>query len=171
MDDIKKYAALSEEDEEKLTELILNMQTDFQSKNINKYEENIRKTKNRIREIEGLIQAAFEEKISGTITDVIFRCISEKYEKEYEEQQKKLSHLEMEYESCRSAKNDVSNWLKKIKLCCETDVLSRDLLVSLIDHIDVSECYEENGEKSFDISITYTFGKQNTEKKSYALMA
>ena len=55
---------------------------------INKYEENIRKTKNRIREIEGLIQAAFEEKISGTITDVIFRCISEKYEKEYEEHQK-----------------------------------------------------------------------------------
>lgn len=55
---------------------------------INKYEENIRKTKNRIRKIEGLIQAAFEEKISGTITDVIFRCISEKYEKEYEEQQK-----------------------------------------------------------------------------------
>lgn len=171
MDDIKKYAALSEEDEEKLTELILNMQTDFQSKNINKYEENIRKTKNRIREIEGLIQAAFEEKISGTITDVIFRCISEKYEKEYEEQQKKLSHLEMEYESCRSAKNDVSNWLKKIKLCCETDVLSRDLLVSLIDHIDVSEAYEENGEKSFDISITYTFGQQNTAKKPYALMA
>ena len=88
MDDIKKYAALSEEDEEKLTELILNMQADFQSKNINKYEENIRKTKNRIREIEGLIQAAFEEKISGTITDVIFQCISEKYEKEYEEHQK-----------------------------------------------------------------------------------
>ena len=29
---------------------------------INKYEENIRKTKNRIREIEGLIQAAFKEK-------------------------------------------------------------------------------------------------------------
>lgn len=55
---------------------------------INKYEENICKTKNRIREIEGLIQAAFEEKIFGTITDVIFRCISEKYEKEYEEQQK-----------------------------------------------------------------------------------
>ena len=59
---------------------------------------------------------------------------------------KKMSHLEMEYESCRSAKNDVSNWLKKIKLCCETDVLTRDLLVSLIDHIDVSEAYEENGE-------------------------
>ena len=120
--------------------MLLDMQADFQSKNINRYEEKIRKTKNRIREIEGLIQAAFEEKISGNITDVIFRCISQKYEKEYEEQQKKLSHLEMEYESCRSAKNDVSNWLKKIKLCCETDVLSRDLLVSLIDHIDVSEC-------------------------------
>ena len=79
--------------------------------------------------------------------------------------------MEMEYESCRSAKNDVSNWLKKIKLCCETDVLSRDLLVSLIDHIDVSEAYEENGEKSFDISITYTFGQQNAEEKPYALMA
>ena len=77
----------------------------------------------------------------------------------------------MEYESCRSAKNDVSNCLKNIKVCCETDVLSRDLLVSLIDHIDVSECYEENGEKSFDISITYTFGQQNAEEKPYALMA
>ena len=79
--------------------------------------------------------------------------------------------MEMEYESCRSAKNDVSDWLKKIKLCCEIDILSRDLLVSLIDHIDVSEAYEENGEKSFDISITYTFGQENAEGKNYALMA
>ena len=68
--------------------MLLDMQADFQSKNINRYEEKIRKTKNRIREIEGLIQAAFEEKISGNITDVIIRCISQKYEKEYEQQQK-----------------------------------------------------------------------------------
>ncbi len=43
-----------------------------------KYEENIRRTKNRIREIEGLIQSSFEEKISGNISDMIFRCVSEK---------------------------------------------------------------------------------------------
>lgn len=136
-----------------------------------KYEENIRKTKNRIREIEGLIQSSFEEKISGNISDMIFRCVSEKYEKEYEEQRKKLNYLETEYESCRSAKNDISDWLKKVKLCCETNNLTRELLVSLIDHIDISEAHEENGEKSFDISITYTFGQQNAEGKPYALMA
>lgn len=78
IDDIRKYAVLSEKDEDKLIDMLLEIQADFQSKNISKYEENIRKTKNRIREIEGLIQSSFEEKISGNISDMIFRCVSEK---------------------------------------------------------------------------------------------
>ncbi len=143
LEDIKKHAVLANEDEKRLVEQLLKADNAFKNRNLQKYERDINKIKNRINEIEGLLQAAFEEKVSGKITEVIFKCLSEKYEKEHAKQTDILKQAESEYKECKSANQEMECWIQKIKQCYSTDTLTRALLTELIDHIDVSKVYEK----------------------------
>jgi len=161
LDDIKQYAVLGADDEDKLINKILKSNDEFKTRSLSRYEKNIRESQNRIREIDGLMLNLFEEKIAGNVTDVMFKRLSGKYEEEQARLITLLEQLENEFAECKRQKKDISGYVKRIKECLSIDSLTRDIVVELIDKIEVSETYDTDGERNIDISISYKFGKSD----------
>jgi hypothetical protein len=161
-DDIKRYAKLAEDDENKLINRILKSNDEFKNKNLRTYEKTIRQNKNRICEIDTLVQSLFEEKVNGTVGEATFKRMTKKYE---EEQQKLIDDTErLENEFCEYTriKQDLTGWIEKIKNCLNIDTLTRAAAAELIERIEISESYDKDGEKVFDINILYKFGLTNS---------
>jgi len=159
--DLQKYAVLAVQDEKALIDRIIKANDEFKNKNLQRYEKNIRESKNRIREIDGLLQSVFEEKLSGNISEVIFKRMAKKYEDEQTKLITDLEQLESEFYECQKVEKDLTGWIKRIKECISIDSLTRAIVVELIDKIEVSEVYDKDGEKNLDINISYKFGRLN----------
>jgi len=159
--DIQEYAVLAVEDEQKLIDEILKASDEFNNKNVQRYEKTIRESKNRIREIDRILMNLYEDKRSGEVTADIFKRMSLKYGEEQAKLSAEVEQLEAELVECRRVEKDLSGWIRRIKECITIDGLTRAIVVELIDRIDVSEVYDNDGEKNLDISISYKFGRFN----------
>ena len=156
--DIQQYAVLAVNDEKKLIDRILKANDAFKNKNISRYEKNIRESKNRIREIDGLLQSLFEEKIKGDVSVDIFKRMAAKYEDEQSKLITDVEQMEAELDECQRVQQDLTGWIARIKECLTIDSLTRAIAVELIERIEVSETYDKDGEKNLDLEIFYRFG-------------
>jgi len=160
--DIQKYAVLAVEDEKSLIDKLLKDHDEFKNKSIQRFEKTMREAKNRIKEIDGLIPNLFEEKIAGTISDLVFKRIVAKYEEEQTKLIADTEQLERELEEAKSINQDVTIWIDRVKKCLTIDCLTRAIVVELIDRVEVSEIYTVDGEKSLDINIFYKFSLKSS---------
>jgi DNA invertase Pin-like site-specific DNA recombinase len=158
LQDIQKYAVIAEEDEKKLIDKILNDNNEFKNKNVNRYAKSISESKNRVKQIDGLLTSLFEEKQNGDVSDTIYKRMMKKYEDEQTKLLTDISQMENELEKCQRVQHDLSAWIERIKNCISIDSLTRQIVVELIDRIEVSEIYYVNGEATYDLKISYRFG-------------
>ena len=163
--DIQQYAMLAVEDEKKLIDRILKANDAFKNKNVSRYEKNIREAKNRIREIDGLLQSLFEEKVSGNVTEAIFKRMAAKYEDEQIKLIADAEQMEDELDECQRVQQDLTGWIARIKECLTIDALTRTIAVELISRIEVSEAYDADGEKYLDLEIFYRFGLKKSSRE------
>jgi DNA invertase Pin-like site-specific DNA recombinase len=162
LSDIQRYAVLAVEDEQRLIDRILKSNDEFNAKNLTRYAKSIRESKNRIREIDGLMQSLFEEKVSGTVSQDMFKRMAVKYEGEQQQLIADLDKLEREFTDCKRVNQDLTVWIERIKGCLSIDTVTRAIAVELIDRIEVSQEHTENGEKIIDVNIFYKFGLKNS---------
>ena len=158
---VQQYAVLAVEDEKKLIDEILKTSDEFKNKNVQRYERTIRESKNRIKEIDGILQNLYEDKISGEVTADVFKRMSQKYSEEQSKLITEVEQLESELDECKQVEKDLSGWINRIKECITIDDLTRAIVVELIDRIEVSEIYDVDGERNLDIDIHYKFGRFN----------
>jgi DNA invertase Pin-like site-specific DNA recombinase/chaperonin cofactor prefoldin len=158
---VQEYAVLAVEDEKKLIDEVLKASDEFKHKNVQRYERSIRESKNRIKEIDGILQNLYEDKISGEVIADIFKRMSKKYSEEQAKLIAEVEQLEAELDECKQVEKDLSGWINRIKECITIDGLTRAIVVELIDRIDVSEIYNVDGERNLDISISYKFDRFN----------
>ena len=154
---VQEYAVLAVEDEKNLINQILKSNDEFKNKNLQRYEKTIRESQNRIKEIDGLLQNLYEDKISGEVTAELFKRMSQKYSTEQERLIADIGELETELSEYQRVEQDLTDWVKRIKECLTIDSLTRAVVVELIDRVVVSEIYDRNGEKFIDINIAYKF--------------
>ena len=166
--DIQRHATLAAEDERLLIDRILKSNDDFNAKNLSRYEKTIRQSKNRIKEIDGLLQNLYEDKLIGEVTSDIFKRMSKKYSDEQIQLIAEVEQLESELAESKRTQDDLAGWIRRIKDCLTIDSLTRAIVVELIDKIEVSEIYEVDGEKNLDISINYKFGYSQRKAKESA---
>lgn len=157
LQDIQQYAVLAAEDEKKLIDELLKANGDFRDKSIQRYEKTIRESKNRIKQIDGILQNLYEDKLSGEITADIFKRLAQKNSDEQTRLIADVEQLEAELDECKRVEKDVSGYIKRIKECLTIESLTRAIVVELIDRIEVSEICNVDGEKILDISIRYKF--------------
>lgn len=162
---IQEYAVLAAEDEKKLINKILKTNDEFKNKNMQRYEKNIRESKNRIKEIDGLLQNLYEDKISGEVTVALFKRMSKKYGDEQERLITDVEQLEAELNEYKRVEQDLTGWVNRVKECLTIDSLTRAIVVELIDRIEVSETYDMNGEKFLDINISYKFSLKSSNRE------
>lgn len=158
---VQEYAVLAVEDEKKLINKILKTNDEFKNKNMQRYEKTIRESKNRIKEIDGLLQNLYEDKISGEVTADLFKRMSKKYGDEQVRLITDVEQLEAELNEYKRVEQDLTGWVNRVKECLTIDSLTRAIVVELIDRIEVSETYDMNGEKFLDINISYKFSLKN----------
>lgn len=159
---VQEYAVLAVEDEKKLITEILKTNDEFKNKNLQRYEKTIRESKNRIKEIDGLLQNLYEDKISGELTADLFKRMSQKYSNEQERLITDVEQLEAELNEYKRVEQDLTDWVNRVKECLTIDSLTRAIVVELIDRIEVSETYDMSGEKFLDINISYKFSLKNS---------
>ena len=157
IEDIKEYAKLACSDERRLTDRLIKDNTQHADKISQRHEKFIREKENRLKEIDGLIQSLFEEKIGGNVPENIFKRMAKKYDDEQLALAEEIKKLTNELSDFKRNENDVALWIAKIKKCVSIEKLTREIVVELIDSIEISEVYEVDGELQQDINITYRF--------------
>lgn len=118
----------------------------------------------RLDEISKVLQAMYEDKVFGRISNERYASISASLEKEekelksrYDEIQTRLSRTEQKNESAK----DFADLIERYSPVKE---LTEDLLNRLIEKIIIHERTDENGEKVMPIEIYYRFiGKTENE--------
>jgi len=156
--DIQQYAILAMEDEKKLIDRILKDNNEFKNKNVNRYEKLVRESKNRVKEIDGLLASLFEKMLKEDTLDTVYKRMMKNYEDEQIKLLADIDQMESELEECQRVQHDLTAWIKRIKDCISIDSLTRQIVVELIERIEVSEAYTVDGQANIDLTITYRFG-------------
>jgi DNA invertase Pin-like site-specific DNA recombinase len=169
---VQMYAVLAVDGEKKLISDILKVNGESKNKNVRRHEKTIRESKNRIKEIDGILQNLYEDKIVGEVTADLFKRMSQKYSEEQTRLISDVEQLEAEMNDYKCVEQDLTGWIERIKECLSIENLNRDVVVGLIDRIEASEVYSIAGENNLDISISYKFGRlkasRSPQKKNRA---
>ena len=163
LSDLREYAKLAHIDEVKLINRLFAENEQQNREAAARYEKQIRQKNNRYKEIVNLVQSLFEEKISGALSENMFKQMIEKYEAEQAALEKEIENLNKELLEIRKVEKDISGWVEKIKGYLTIETLTREIVLELIDSIEVSEVYFLENERHQDIKVTYRFGE--IEKK------
>ena len=155
--DIRNYVKLAYSDEQQLIDRLTKDNAKHNAKLSQRIEKQIAHKEYRLSEIDSLIQSLFEEKISGTVPENIFKRMAKKYDDEQLAIVDELERLKSELAELWRDESDISSWVTKIRRCLSIESLTREIIVELIDSITVSDVYEIDGEPQQDINIVYRF--------------
>ena len=94
--EVKRYATLAHDNEQRLIQRLLESNSKFKKQNISRYEKTIRERENRLIGIDDSIQSLFEEKLSGNVPENIFKRKDKKYDDEQLQLNEEISLLKIE---------------------------------------------------------------------------
>ena len=95
----------------------------------------LKKAEKRSNELERLIEAAFEEKVSGKIPESVCIKLIEKYTAEQTELQEKIVSLNDGIKEVTQAKTDVDEFIRRLKLYFDSPTLTREMCLALFDRL------------------------------------
>ncbi len=124
-------------------------------KELSRVKREITKNKNRIAEIDKLIQTAYESNVKGKITDERFEVLTRDYELEQHELKAKLPEMESYLENQTDQTTSLETFIKKVKNIMEPTKLTGELLNEFIDKIYVHESRWFEGKRAQIIDIHY----------------
>lgn len=124
-------------------------------KELSRIKREITKSKNRIAEIDKLIQTAYESNVKGKITDEHFEVLTRDYELEQYELKQKLPDMESYLENQTDQTTSLEAFIKKVKSTMEPTGLTAELLNEFIDKIYVHESRWFKGKRAQIIDIHY----------------
>ena len=111
----------------------------------------------RIHKLESNISKLYEKRVLGNVSEDIFITQMQTFETERLNAEKLLATLETSDHETERKLGDIQNWIHLIKENATIEELNRDLLLTLLDKIEVSESRVVDGIKKRDIVIHYKF--------------
>lgn len=155
--DIRKYTQYILKDEESFKKELMTIGNAAQQKELATAKSKMRKLESREIEIENLVQKLFEEKVSGDLPQDLFKKLLSKYETERREIKNNIEQLQSTVCEFQTKRDNTSYWLNLIRKYLYVEKLDREIVVELIDYIEVSERYKQDGITKQDIKIYYNF--------------
>lgn len=155
--EIQELAKMICYDEEKIVEKISSkLNADSQSQQeIDK--KNYLNAKNRLSEIAILIQRLYEDNVLHNISSSSYHMLMQKYETEQSELLQQSSILEKKLNNVEENNSNTLRFTKSIKKYMSAEVLTREMLVELVNKIEIGETYILDNQKHRDIKIYYNF--------------
>ena len=117
----------------------------------------IEKSKQRIKELDKLIERIYEDNVLGKISDDRFYRMSANFEKEQKELLAAVEHDEQKVRDAEQEKINLNIFLETIRECTDLKELTPTLVNTLIKRIDVhNSTKDEHGHKHVPIDIYFT---------------
>ena len=117
-----------------------------------------RRTEKRLNELDNLMSKLYEDRVAGKITERNFSMLSEKYQREQEEQEQRIAALTTQLASVREQEDGIGKWIDLVKQFSSPSDLTAELLNTLIEKILVHEAVKEaDGSRTQEIEIIYRF--------------
>ena len=114
----------------------------------------LRKAEKRLTELDKLIEAAFEEKVTGKIPESVCVKLIDKYTAEQAELQEKIILLTKGLEQVEQAKTDVDEFIRRLKMYFNSPTLTREMCLALFDRLIIGGKESVTG-KPQEIHIYY----------------
>lgn len=111
----------------------------------------------RVRELEDKTAKLYEDKVGGAISNDTFALLMQKNEQERSEKAERLAVLLSEIQKSEDAAAAISDWTALIRKHTDIQVLDREIIDALIDHIEIGERTVIDGKRYQDIKIFYRF--------------
>ncbi|MCH5151057.1 MAG: recombinase family protein [Clostridiales bacterium] len=168
--DIQSMLNYVELDETKAKERFLRERAKHNAQDKYSSEKQLRAYKNRLEELDKLIQSAFEAKVLKSMPENVCISLCEKYQAEKETLQKQIAELEKKLAELGKDEEGVEEYIKRLKHYGRCETLTREMCLQLIEFISVGEWKENVKEREIHIyykfisSVNITDFKQNRLK-------
>ena len=113
----------------------LERQASLADKNQSEVRKELKKAEKRTKELDKLVETAFEEKVSGKIPENVCVRLIEKYTAEQTELKEKIAALTQGLEEVAQVKTDVDEFIRRLKKYCKEPKLTREMCLSLFEKI------------------------------------
>ncbi len=154
-EDIRSMLAEVTIDEDKAKERFLRERAKHSGQSRCSDEKQLKAHKNRLAELDKLIQTAFEERVLGNLPESVCIKLCEKYRAEAEAVQGAINALEKRLSEVNTDEVAAEEYIQKLKRYVNCERLTREMCLQLIDFITIGERTAENEER--EIHIYYKF--------------
>lgn len=164
LNDIRSMMQYVEEDEDKARKMFLARKQQQESKQISSDKEKLHKAKERIAELDSLMQSVYEDKVSGEIPASMCAKLLAKYEEEQNTLSAEVNEIEARQRVQKQDEDGVDEYISRLKKFRNAEYLTRQMCLELIDSVIVDSF--ERGRQERDIHIYYKFIDKGYTAKS-----
>ena len=157
LEDIRTKAQYAAYDRERLLMQISRLKDKEQNNRRASWEQELRVTAARVRELERLVQNLYEDKCSGVVPQTVFQTLMRKYETERAQKTAAIPELERKIKEQLAHHQDIDRWISIIRQYTEINVLNESILFELVDRIEISEAQKQGSLRIQDIKIRYRY--------------
>lgn len=154
--DIREKAKLVMENEEQARENFLRKKESLTTKQKNADRQKLKKGKERLDELESLIQATYEDKVLKRVPEKICINLLEKYQEEKDGLEVEVAELEKTTATEEQNVMDVEEFIRRVKKYVDVQELTREMCLELIEYITVDK-YADNENEARSIHVYYKF--------------
>ena len=163
LDDIHSLLEEVEIDETKVKERFLRERSKHTEQSRYSDEKQLKANKNRLVELDKLIQIAFEERVLGKMPESVCIILCEKYQAEKESVQRTIGEIEKRLAESNKDDEDAEEYIRRLKCYGKGESLTREMCLQLIDYIAVGEKVANNVEREIDIHYKFRKGESLAE--------
>ena len=117
-----------------------------------------KRAEKRLNELDNLLAKIYEDRLNEKITERNFSMLSQKYQQEQGELEKKIEALTAQLNSTREQEDGITKWIDLIKQFSSPTELTAEMLNTLIEKVVVHEATKDaDGKRTQEIEIFYRF--------------
>jgi hypothetical protein len=152
---IRTHARLVERHEERIIEEILTAQKNETTSYRAAYQGEVETHKKQIAKLDQIIESLYNDRVTGVVTEDMFKRYAAKYEEERADRLKSVETLEHRIRSIKQNTDNAETWVKLIKRYTNLEVLDADVLLQLIEKVVVGESELVGKSRFREIQVIY----------------
>ena len=158
MERIQHWAKRAKTDENRHLEDLLKSGDRERAAAVKKQTAELKKAEKRKAELDNMFAKMYEDWAASRITENNFNMLSQRYQKEQEEQEQKIQDCKAKLAAGQQTVEDAQKWVELIKQIGVPKELTAELLNTLIEKIIVHEATEDDfGFRQQEIEIIFRF--------------
>ena len=112
---------------------------------------------NRLANIDRIIEKLYEDRVTGTLSTERFSQMLVRYEEEQKQLREKSDTLHQSLTATKEETQNTARFIQLVRSITKPEVLTPELVGSLIERVEVGDVYVVDGEKKQDVRILFNF--------------